>query len=100
VAQTVEIVGVLIATGDGEHAGFEEFRQFVIDAGLIAAVANGACKPIGDAELPFRLAQQRQAAVGRKVTAIETSCELLAADGWQIEVREHIIGHGGCGVLV
>jgi hypothetical protein len=24
----------------------------------------------------------------------------LAADGWQIEVREHIIGHGGCGVPV
>src|SRR5271166_4849814 len=27
VAQTAEIVGVLIAAGDGEYAGFEQFRH-------------------------------------------------------------------------
>ncbi len=62
-AQTVEIVGIFIAAGNGEHAGLQKFRQFVINAGLIAAVANRASKTIGDAEPPFRLAQQQQAAV-------------------------------------
>ena len=33
---------------------------------------------------------------GLRPTAIESICELLAADGWQIEVREHIIGPAGC----
>lgn len=76
-SRLVEIVGVLIATGDGEDPGLEEFRQIMIDARLITPVANGASKTIGDAELPFRLAQQQQATVGRQVTAIETRCELL-----------------------
>ena len=99
-AKAIEIVGVFITASNGEHAGLQKFRQFVINAGLIAAVTNGAGKPTGDAEPPFGLAQQQQAAIGRQVAAIETSCELLAADGWKVERGEYIIGHGGCGARV
>jgi hypothetical protein len=38
-----------------------------------------------------------RASVGRLVAAAEIDCELLAADGWQVEGKQRIVGHGGCG---
>ena len=34
------------------------------------------------------------------MSTVEINCELLAPDGWQIEIGEHIVGHGGCGARV
>jgi nucleotide-binding universal stress UspA family protein len=34
------------------------------------------------------------------MSTVEANCELLTPDGWQIEIGEHIIGHGGCGARV
>jgi len=43
------------------------------------------------------LPQQQQARVGGPVAAVEIHCEFLAADGWQVEGKQRIVGHGGCG---
>jgi hypothetical protein len=56
-AQPIEIVGVLIAAGDGEDACLEKLRQRVVDARRIASVTNGAGKTAGNAEPAFRLAK-------------------------------------------
>ena len=34
------------------------------------------------------------------MSTVEANCELLTPDGWQIEIGERIIGHGGCGARV
>jgi hypothetical protein len=52
---------------------------------------------VGQAEAAFRLAQQHQAAVqGDRATA-ERLRRLFATEGWKIEGKKGIVGHGGCG---
>ena len=70
------------------------------DLCLIAPVADTACERLGQAEAPFRLAQQDQAAVGRDQAAIEGGGHLLALHGWQMEGEKAIVGHGGRGAFV
>ena len=67
------------------------------NAALIAVVGHGVGEPPAYAELALRLAQQQQTGVGRLVAARKIDCELLAADGWQVEGKQRIVGHGGCG---
>jgi len=32
--------------------------------------------------------------------AIKIHCQLFAAHGWQVEGKQRIVGHGGCGVAL
>jgi hypothetical protein len=36
--------------------------------------------------------------IGRLVAAIKIHCEFPAAHRWQLEGKQRIVGHGGCGV--
>jgi hypothetical protein len=45
----------------------------------------------------LRFPQQQQTGIGGLDAAIKIHCEFLAADGWQVEGKQHIVGHGGCG---
>jgi hypothetical protein len=69
------------------------------DAIRIAAIWNRCCEPLADTKLALRLAQQQQPGIRRLVAPVETYCDFLAMDGWQIEGKRRIFGHGGCGAL-
>ncbi len=44
-----------------------------------------------------RLRRQRRPVSGQRPTATFIKGEFLAADGWQVEGKQRIVGHGGCG---
>ena len=98
VPEPVEVVAVLVAASDGEGARRDEFYHLVPDAALVAGIGHRFGKPPTHARSSLSLAQQQQARVGGLVAAVEIDCEFLAADGWQIEGKRRIVGHGGCGV--
>jgi hypothetical protein len=97
VAQPVEIVGVLVATRDGEGARCDQLEHPMLDAALIATIEHGASEPPADAKPPLGFPQQQLPCIRRLVAALEIDCELLALDGWQIKGEQRIVGHGGCG---
>ena len=99
-AQRVAVVGILVAAGDREHTEAQHRGERVDDQRLIAPVANTACQRLGQAETAFRFAQQHEAAVRRDQAAIEGGAHLLALDGWQMEGKKAIVGHGGRGIFV
>ena len=88
------------AAGDRQHAETQHGGERVDDLCLVAPVPDTACQRLGEAEAPFRLAQQDQAAVGGDQAAIEGGGHLLALHGWQMEGEKGIVGHGGRGAFV
>ena len=88
------------AAGDRQHAETQHGGERVDDQCRVAPVADTACQHVGQAEAPFRLAQQDQAAVGGDQATIEGGRHLLALDGWQMEGEKGIVGHGGRGAFV
>jgi hypothetical protein len=98
-AQPVEIVGVLIAAGNGEDAGAKDIGQQMGDAILIAPVGNHLGKPIGDVEPTLRLGEQHDAAIRSDPSAIKGGGDLLPLNGWKEERQQIIVGHGGRGAL-
>ena len=99
-AQAVAIVGVFVAAGDGEHAEAQHLGHRVVDAIRIAPVPQTPGQGCGETETTLGVTQQQQAAVGRQQSAVETRRHLLAADGWKIEGKKGIVGHGGRGGFV
>jgi hypothetical protein len=99
VLEAVEVVAVLVAAADRQHAHLDQLHERMLDAGGIAQVADAAGKPRADAKTSLRLAQQQQTPVGGLIAACEIDCELLARDGWKIEGKKRIVIHGGvaCG---
>jgi hypothetical protein len=93
----VEIVGVLVAAGDGEHAGAQNVGDAVRHQQRIARVGNQRRQPWGKSDAPLGSGQQHHAAVGGEATAIERRGDFLAADGWKGERLDRIVMHGGCG---
>ncbi len=96
-AQVVEVVGVLVATGDGEHAGSQDVGDAVGHQRRVARIGDQPGQAPGHAQAALGGGQKHDAAVRRHAAAIEGSGELLAADGWKEEGCGRIIGHGGCG---
>ena len=99
-AERVAVVGILVAAGDRQHAEAQHGGERVDDQCRVAPVADTACQRLGQAEAPFRLAQQDQAAVGGDQATIEGGRHLLASHGWQMEGKKAIVGHGGRGAFV
>ena len=93
----VEIVGVLVAARDGEHAGAQDVGDAVRHEQRIASVGDQPRQSLGNPQAALGGGQQHHAAVRGHPPAVEGSGEFLAADGWKIERQEHIVGHGGCG---
>ena len=96
-AQVVEVVGILVAASDGEHAGAQNIGDAVRHEQRVARIGNQICQPISDPQTPLGRGQQHDAAVRGDPAAVEGGSDFLAADGWKQERRGRIVGHGGCG---
>ena len=98
--QIIEIVGVLIATRNGENARPQNVRKRVDGSCRIAPIRDRRRQLVGDHQIAFRLSQKHDAAVGTDAAAIKRSADLLLANGWKCEGQSRIVGHGGRGVAV
>ncbi len=96
-AQEIQIVGILIAAGDGEDAGADHVGAGMADARWIAMVGKAARQPVGDAKTLLGHRQQHHAAIGCEAAAVKIGCDFLAANGWKRKRQEIIVGHGGRG---
>ena len=95
--QMIEIVGILIAAGDGQHASAQNIGDTVRDQLWIAPIGDQPSETIRDPKPPLRRAQQHHPAIRGQATPIKAGRDFLAADGWKTERQHHIVGHGGCG---
>ncbi|MHC2885630.1 hypothetical protein ACVI53_008500 [Bradyrhizobium barranii subsp. barranii] len=94
----IEVVGVLVAAADREHASAEHIDQVVHDPRRIAPIREHPGQIVGQAETPLGHRQKDHAPVRGQATAIEGSCDFLGVNGWKREGRNRIVGHGGRGV--
>ena len=95
--QPIEVDGILVAAGNRRDPRHHHLEHLVTDAARIAAIRHRIGKPPAHPKLAFRLPQQQQTAVRGLVAAVKIDCEFLAADGWNVEGKKRIVGHGGCG---
>jgi hypothetical protein len=95
--QTIEIVGVLVAAGDGQHPRPQDRGHRVGDKSRIAPVGEQSSDPIDDADPAVGQGQQRHPAIGGDAPAVEGRAHLLARHAWQIEQKTAIVVHGGRG---
>jgi hypothetical protein len=63
----------------------------------IAMVGNKSGKRISNCTPAIGQRQQHHAAIRGKSATIESSCDFLARNRWQVEAELIIVGHGGCG---
>ncbi len=96
-AQLIEIVGILIAAGDGEHARAQEVDHTVRHQQRIARIGDQPRQPMGNPDTSFGSSQKHHAAIRGETTAIERRGEFLASDGRKPERLNRIVAHGGCG---
>ena len=87
-AQVVEIVSVLVAAGDGEHAGAQDVGDAVGHKIRIARVGDQRGELVGDPQTPLGGGQQHHAAIGGEPSAIERGGDFLALDGWEMERQQ------------
>lgn len=99
VAQSIEIVGVLVAAGDRQHAGAQNVGDTVDHSTLIARISDAGGEPICDLQTPFGLRKQQHTAVRRQTTAIERGGNFPATNGWEGEGESAIVSHGGRGTF-
>jgi hypothetical protein len=99
-AQSIEVDRILVAASDRRCARHHHLKHCVEDAIGIASIRHRLSKPSANTELALRLAQQQQPGVAGLVAARKIDCEFLAVDGWQVEWKQRIVGHGGCGAAL
>ena len=99
-AQTIEIVGILVAAGDGQNARAKNAVERMGDQQGIARIGDDGRELARDAQPAFGLPQQHHAGIRRDATAVESRADLLAANGWKREREKAIVDHGGCGFAV
>jgi hypothetical protein len=97
-SQKVQIVGVLVAAGDGVDARPDHVGAGMKDARGIATVGKAARQPIGDAKPTLGHRQQHHAAIRGQASAVKSGGDFLGPDGWKRERQEIIVGHGERGV--
>jgi GAF domain-containing protein len=83
VMQTVEIIGILIAAGDRQHASTQDVAEVVDDAALVARVGNAGGKPFCKTKLSLHLRQQQHATVRGQPAAVKGGGHFLAANRWE-----------------
>ena len=72
-AQMIEVVGVLIAAGDGEHAGAQNVVDAVRHQQRITRVGDQRRQPLRDPHTPLGSGQKHHAAIRGEAPAIERS---------------------------
>ena len=95
--QMIEIVGILVAAGDGQHPSTQDVGDAVRHQRRIVRVGDQPRQRRGDADAPLSRAQQHHAAIGADVSTIECRDHFLAANRWKTKGQDRIVGHGGCG---
>ncbi len=96
-AQAIEVIGVLVAAGDRQHAGTQNVGDTVGDQRRVTRIGDQRCQTFGNPDPPLGRRQKHDAAIGRQAPAIEGGGEFLAADSWKGERLKGSIAHGGCG---
>ena len=96
--QPVEVDGVLVAARNRRRPAPSPSRTSRARMRLASrrsgiASASRRAHP----EPALRLSQQQKTAVRRLIAAVKINCEFLAPDRWQVEGKQRIVGHGGCG---
>jgi hypothetical protein len=94
----IEVVAVLVATGDRECAGADHVGETVHNARPIAPLGERDGELLGHPDAPVGHGKEHDAAIRCQATAVESSCDLLARDGWKRERKNRIVVHGECGV--
>ena len=84
-AQVVEVIGVLVAAGDGQDARAQDVRQRVDDTGGVAGVSDLGRELLRQAEAAFGQREQHDAAIRGEPAAIKGCGEFLAPDARQEE---------------
>ena len=97
VTQSVEIIGVLVAARDREHAGTQYVIKAMDHPRRIARIGNASRKPPAKPHRALGLCQQQNTAIRGEPTSVERGCDLLAPDRWKRKSRRAIIAPGGCG---
>ena len=96
-AQIIEVVSVLVATRDRQHAGAQDVLDAVPHQTRIAWVDNQRRECLGNTDTTLGRRQQHHAAVGCDAPTIECCNHFLAFNGWETERQRGIFRHGGCG---
>ena len=76
----IEVVGVLVAAGDGEHAGAQDVGDAVGDERRVSRIGDQRGQPGGDAKGGLDRGEQHHPAIGRHASAIERGGDFLALD--------------------
>ena len=77
-AQVVEVVGILVAAGDGEHARPQDVGDAVGDERRVARVGDQRRQLGGDAEGGLDGGEQHHAAIGGHAPTVERGGDFLA----------------------
>ena len=96
-AQMVEVVGILVAAGDGEDAGAQDVGKRMHDTCRVARIGDLGGEFLRHTDPPLGQPQQHQAAVGTDAATVEGGGEFLTLHRWQRERQQGIVDHGGCG---
>lgn len=81
----IEVVGVLVAAGDGQHAGAQDVGDAVRHEQRVARIGDQPRERVGDLQAALGSRQQHDAATGGEASTVKGSGDLLAADGWKGE---------------
>ena len=100
VAQLVVVVEVLVAERNGVHALRDQRLQLVHDAVLVAAVAKTASDFGGQPDGAVGFARQHRAAVRGHRSAIETTHNLTALEGFKCELGRATLCRHRSGLLL
>ncbi len=95
--QVVEVVGILVATGDRQDPRPQDVGQRMDHPRRVAWVGDQRRQPVAETELALGRGQQQHAAIRGQPTVIEGGGHLLAADRWKAKGLDRIVIHGGCG---
>ncbi|MCW1985119.1 UNVERIFIED_ORG: hypothetical protein M2348_000851 [Sphingomonas sp. R1F5B] len=98
VAQGVEIIGILIAASNREHAGTQDVIEAMDHPRRVTRIGNASCKPLADPHCTFSLRQQQHATIRGEPATIKRGGHFLARHCWESEWACAIDVHGGCGL--
>ena len=93
-AQMVEIIGILLAASDGQHAGTHDVFDAVRHTLWIAPIGKQRRQTRCHTDPPLGRRQQHDPAIGGEAPAVKRCDPPLAADRWKFKREHRIVGHG------
>ena len=93
----IEVVRILVASGDGQNARTKNAVERMGNQQGIARIGDDGRELARHAQSTLGLPQQHHAGVRGDAPTVERGGDLLAANGWKREREKAIVEHGGCG---